>query len=212
MAAKPAAASSGAPAQGGRTVSPAELRTALAALDRGQAAVRVEQSDMHDAAEVLAQILECLHRAEAGTSAGPGSAAVHDITLPLKVKQASAGRSPAPSSTVHRLFGIDVQTACPVTDSTEEDGRKMSRNQRSSNQLPSMQQSVNAPAAATTTGDVLQFTKFFHLVPAQGVYTKLLTPVHPCCYSLCTHWITLDCIAVGSSSPFLHTTCSKRVG
>ena len=44
--------------QGGWAVSPAELREALGALTGGGFGL----SDMHDAAEVLGELLACLHR------------------------------------------------------------------------------------------------------------------------------------------------------
>jgi hypothetical protein len=46
--------------QGGWAVSPAELREALGALSGGGFGL----SDMHDAAEVLGELLACLHRCD----------------------------------------------------------------------------------------------------------------------------------------------------
>lgn len=52
------------PLQGGWAVSPAELREALGALSGGGFGL----SDMHDAAEVLGELLACLHRCDSGCS------------------------------------------------------------------------------------------------------------------------------------------------
>lgn len=113
-AAAPAAAAAGGSATAtGVTplaVSPSELREALSGLDHGQAAVRIEMNDMHDASEVLGEIFSCLHRAEVGKSGEEAQ----DLQLPQKVKvkdgvPTKAGPATAPITTVHRMFGMDVQ-------------------------------------------------------------------------------------------------------
>ncbi len=81
----PAASAAGA-STGGWAVSPHELRKALSELDGGSdgaggASPHFELSDMHDAAEALGEIFNCLHRAELGA----GASAV-DPTLPLCIR------------------------------------------------------------------------------------------------------------------------------
>lgn len=63
-------------------VSPSELRSALSSLAKGQSAVRIELSQMHDASEVLGEVFECLHRAELGREAAGA-----DPQLPRRVTQ-----------------------------------------------------------------------------------------------------------------------------
>lgn len=69
-------------------VSPWELREALDALGQGPA--RIQKSEMHDASEVLGEILNCLHRAEARAraAASPSNSGkdLPDITLPQRIK------------------------------------------------------------------------------------------------------------------------------
>lgn len=207
-------------AAGAQAVSPAELRGALDAFDAGQAAVRIEKGEMHDAAEVLGHILDCLHRAEvrasASTSGGGAPALVTDITLPQRVKLASGGGTvaaggtgtgrtsgatpsyaaaatqPLPQSTVHQVFGLDVQVPCTPEGAGDSDGaggKKLARSKRSSAQLPTPSGSAggagagtghtsNGGAPASSPGsaggaqeaqEALLFTKFYHLVYAQGL-------------------------------------------
>ncbi|KXZ54862.1 hypothetical protein GPECTOR_4g934 [Gonium pectorale] len=75
MAAQPASAAAWA-------VSPAPLREALSTLEVGQAAVRLDLAEMHDAFEVLLVVLTCMHRAEAGSNASHGQ----DPQLPRRVR------------------------------------------------------------------------------------------------------------------------------
>ncbi|GLI67376.1 hypothetical protein VaNZ11_011557 [Volvox africanus] len=63
-------------------VSPLELREALSVLETGQAVVRLDLSEMHDAFEVLLVLLTCMHRAEAGSGASQGQ----DPQLPRRVR------------------------------------------------------------------------------------------------------------------------------
>ncbi|GLC41576.1 hypothetical protein PLESTM_001216400 [Pleodorina starrii] len=63
-------------------VSPLQLREALSVLETGQAAVRLDLSEMHDAFEVLLVLLTCMHRAEAGSGATQGQ----DPQLPRRVR------------------------------------------------------------------------------------------------------------------------------
>jgi hypothetical protein len=79
--------SSSAPGQSaadGWLVSPAELREALSALDKGAAAIEINESEMHDASEVLGEVLSALHRAEVGRAKLPSE----DPQLPRRVKVA----------------------------------------------------------------------------------------------------------------------------
>ena len=97
--------SSNAPGQGaaeGWLVSPAELREALSALDKGAAAIEINESEMHDASEVLGEVLSALHRAEVGRAKVPSE----DPQLPRRVRvagdallRAATDQQRAPQST-----------------------------------------------------------------------------------------------------------------
>lgn len=97
---------------GGWAVSPTELREALGSLDHGRLVQHFAVGDMHDAAEVLGAVYQCLHSAELGEQAP-------DPTLPTRLPGGGvAGRAPqGPLSTVQRLFGMEVQVPA-----VEEDG------------------------------------------------------------------------------------------
>jgi hypothetical protein len=110
----------------GRAVSPEVLREALDSLSGSNSGagapgsgsgtpsgggMRIDKHEMHDAAEVLDQILSCLHRAELLQQ---GQGQQPDITLPRRARAATVTLPPgtpghSPLSTVHRLFGLDVQ-------------------------------------------------------------------------------------------------------
>jgi hypothetical protein len=77
-----AAASGGAAGDAGWLVSPDDLRVALSALDKGAAAIQIQLSEMHDASEVLGEVLSALHRAEVGRA----RSAAEDPQLPRRVK------------------------------------------------------------------------------------------------------------------------------
>ena len=129
-------------------LSPDELREALSALHKGSGAINIDLSEMHDAGEVLAEVLASLHRAQLGRPAGE----VQDPQLPQRVRvrapeapsrssatanggssgggyaaavgtscqgPASQGPASSPGTDVHRLFGLDVQLPCPPESEDE---------------------------------------------------------------------------------------------
>ncbi len=117
-----AAAAKAAIPPGGWAVSPTELREALSSLDNGRLAQQFVMGDMHDAAEVLAAIYNCLHSAELGSSV----TSRRDPTLPQRVTAqegaalAARGGGEEEQSIVQRLFGLEVQT--PVVADERQDG------------------------------------------------------------------------------------------
>ncbi|GAB4814795.1 hypothetical protein N2152v2_001841 [Parachlorella kessleri] len=201
-------------------VSAAPLREALSGLRGGAAAAAAfELSEMHDAAEVLGELFDSMHRAQLGAAA----AAAGDPTLPRRVRVPAgtvaallsrpAGRSTAgaaaareavyvsdrdpalPGSSppraaaptiwgngaalakvkqapalqqsagslhseglVMRLFGQEVQ----ILASPDKGGGAGDQQAASSAAAPS------APGGSSTV-EVLQFVKYFHLVPAAGL-------------------------------------------
>ncbi|KAK9841198.1 hypothetical protein WJX74_001758 [Apatococcus lobatus] len=181
------------------SISPAELREALSAMDKGKAAKQFELSDMHDASEVLDEIFNCLHRAELGS----GASSALDPQLPqrtrIRVAPATSGSSETPGPAVSRpertliqdVFGLEVQVAAgdetegsspsagsrPGADgSTDQWRQSMSRSrlQASKQQQAALQAQQAAQVGARKLKDsglmeVLQFTKYFHLVPSQGL-------------------------------------------
>ncbi|KAL0025091.1 hypothetical protein WJX79_008079 [Trebouxia sp. C0005] len=110
------------------SVSPDELREALSDLEKGQSPVEFELSQMHDAAEVLGEVFNCLHRAQLGSAATGGL----DPQLPQLVRVPTASSSgslsalathpdPTPrhhcaSSIAQDVFGQKVQVPCPPDD------------------------------------------------------------------------------------------------
>ncbi|EFJ48600.1 hypothetical protein VOLCADRAFT_104654 [Volvox carteri f. nagariensis] len=80
-------------------VSPLALREALSVLETGQAVVRLDLSEMHDASEVLLVLLTCMHRAEAGSGATQGQ----DPHLPRRVRfrDIAATSSSIPNGNCH---------------------------------------------------------------------------------------------------------------
>ena len=198
-------------------VSPNQLREALSGSGQhGRAAIRIERSEMHDASEVMSEILCCLHRAELGKAAhdeedlqlphrvrarvadmaalvpltsttpagqspgaggGGGYAAALSANMP-QGKPASANHA-APNTTVHRLFGLDVQVPSPLP---LDDGAAAEEERRGPRRPPGG--GAQAPPAAAALGsapgkrvrelpagmvEVLQYTKWYHLVPAHGL-------------------------------------------
>jgi hypothetical protein len=140
----PAAAAAAAASDAGWLVSPDDLRVALSALDKGAAAIQIQLSEMHDASEVLGEVLSALHRAEVGRA----RSAAEDPQLPRRVKvpsdsfllashkpslngrsaaavaaaagvhssSSSSSSSAAPRSLAHNVFGLDVQVPAPAED------------------------------------------------------------------------------------------------
>jgi hypothetical protein len=175
-------------------VSASELREALS----GSAAARFELGDMHDAAEVLGEMLECLHRAEAG---GGGA----DPTLPRQVAvpageargwaaplapppppppprrqpspAGSAGGSPPGAGSV---WGSDSATMSRVRRAPPPPPGKGATLVQRLFGLEVQVASAAAPPASASAPTVLcdQFTKYFHLVAAQGL--REAAPAAPC--------------------------------
>jgi hypothetical protein len=181
-AANGAAPSDAAVAAARPPVSPRALRAALGS--GAGAGAAFARADMHDAAEVLGALLESLHRAEAGGAddpalprrvrlpaeeaagwaapAAPAAAAAPAAPPPSPPRAAGAAwgdseklrrvrRAPpagagAARSLAQRLFGLEVQAAAS--------GAALG--------------APGAPAAGAPV-EVLQFTKFVHLVPAEGL-------------------------------------------
>jgi uncharacterized membrane protein YgcG len=182
-------------------LSPNRLREALHALGTGV----LRMSEMQDASEVLGEMLDRMHRAEA--RARTPHAELHDITLPRRIRlpaplPASGGEagaaplaateaaaaaprapgtvagSPAPGSTVHRLVGLDVQEPCISEGREEEEGRRSQGAARSQGRKASSSGSSSSQPGGGAVGsgggsgtgqaEVLRYTKFFHLVPAQS--------------------------------------------
>ncbi len=92
-AAADAAAARAAAGKQSRMVSPAALRAALRRLQPGGAALSVHNSDMHDASEVLDELLGALHRSETGRAL----AAADDPQLPRRVRVRSDPPGSAPA-------------------------------------------------------------------------------------------------------------------
>lgn len=182
-----------------QSVSPDELREALSDLEKGQSPVEFELSEMHDAAEVLGEVFNCLHRAQVGSAATGGL----DPQLPQLVRVPTASSSgslsalatssdptPTPrphcaSSMAQDVFGQKVQVPCPPDDldspiskkARAEVGQWQQQQSRStaSQQRQQAQQQQQQQAAAkrqskdSSMVDMHQFWKYFHLVPAQAM-------------------------------------------
>lgn len=182
-----------------QSVSPDELREALSDLEKGQSPVEFELSEMHDAAEVLGEVFNCLHRAQVGSAATGGL----DPQLPQLVRVPTASSSgslsalatssdptPTPrphcaSSMAQDVFGQKVQVPCPPEDldspiskkARAEVGQWQQQQSRStaSQQRQQAQQQQQQQAAAkrqskdSSMVDMHQFWKYFHLVPAQAM-------------------------------------------
>lgn len=100
-------------------VSPDELRDALSGLGHGSAAdMSISLGQMHDAAEVLGEVLACLHRAELGADipadgiATPSSSITHrDLQLPTRVRHYSqCSTVSTPAVAVVSVSAADVES------------------------------------------------------------------------------------------------------
>eukprot|EP00884_Botryococcus_braunii_P009363 jgi/Botrbrau1/18428/Bobra.0072s0020.2 len=169
------------------SVSPTELRKALSSLNK--TAVQFNESDMHDASEVLNEIFNSLHRAECGTLREGAMDPQLPQTLRVPVSSANGRAAPLtdskPMSIVQNLFGLEVQVPSriegdevpmPNKRSKANGGWQEQTSRFSAKGHVSQSSSVAAQSQQKKTRDsgfveVLQYMKYFHLVPAQGLRT-----------------------------------------
>ncbi|KAL3153768.1 hypothetical protein ABBQ32_013356 [Trebouxia sp. C0010 RCD-2024] len=179
-----------------QSISPDELRDALSQLEKGQTPIKFDLSEMHDAAEVLGEVFNCLHRAQLGSAATSGV----DPQLPQLVRVSRATSSSSltglatpftqphtPASMAQDIFGQKVQVPCPPDDldspvskkaradtgQWQQQQSKATANQQRQQAQQQQQQQAAAKRQSKDTNlvDMHQFWKYFHLVPAQAIRT-----------------------------------------